>query len=91
VAEDYYAAMDVVEKRLDVAPPEREGHTDPPINDDERAHLLDLAIQLAEPDLSVGTRLDLVDRMCQVLDHKTPMKERQPVEDENGKRPRAPP
>jgi hypothetical protein len=91
VADDYYAAMDVVEQRLEVALPEMENYTDPPVDDDERAHLLELAAQLAEPKLGVEVRLDLVGRICEVLNHKTPMKEKQPVEDENGKRPRAPP
>ena len=91
VAEDYYAAMEVVEKRLEVVPLETEENADPPVNDDERAHLLDLATRLAEPELSVRTRLELVDRMCQVLNHKSPPEEKQPTQKENGRQPRAPP
>jgi hypothetical protein len=91
MAEDYYAAMEVVEKRLEVIPQEKEDHADPQVNDDERAHLLELATQLAEPNLSIGTRLDLVDQMCQVLTHKAPPDEKQPIENKNGRRPRAPP
>jgi hypothetical protein len=53
VAEDYYTAMEVVEKRLEVSPPEMEDDADPPVNDNERAHLLELATQLAEPELGV--------------------------------------
>ncbi len=77
--------MDVVEKRLKVAAPEVEDVTDPPVNEDERAHLLDLATQLAEPNLSVGTRLDLVDQMCQMLNHSTPSKEKLPMQQEYGR------
>jgi site-specific recombinase XerD len=91
VAEDYYAAMEVVEKRLEVIPQEKEKNADPPVNDSERAHLLELAAQLAEPELGVEVRLDLVGRICEVLNHKTPLKEKQPIENENGRRPRAPP
>jgi hypothetical protein len=90
VAEDYYAAMDVVEKRLEVALPETEDHADSQVNDDERAHLLELATQLAEPELDVEVRLDLVDQLCRVLNHRTPPEEKQPMENENGRRPRAP-
>jgi len=71
VAEDYYAAMDIVEKRLEVIPPEKEEHAESQVNDDERTHLLDLAKRLTEPELSVTTRLALVDRMGQVLNHGT--------------------
>jgi site-specific recombinase XerD len=91
VAEDYYAAMEVVEKRLEVASPEMEDNAEAPVNDHERAHLLALATQLAEPDLSVQRRQDLVDRMCHVLNHRIPPEQMQPVQKENGRRPRAPP
>jgi len=89
VAEDYYAAMEVVEKRLEVALPETEDHAGPQVNDDERAHLLELATQLAEPELDVELRLDLVDRMCQVLNHEVPPDGN--WTNENERRPRAPP
>ena len=72
VAEDYYAAMDVVEKRLEVAPSEEERDDEPELNDDDRAELLELASQLAEPDLSIEMRQDLVDQMRDVLNHETP-------------------
>jgi hypothetical protein len=91
VAEDYYAAMEVVEKRLEVGPPEMEDPTDPPVNGDERAYLLELATQLAKPELDVAVRLDLVEQMCEVLNDRTPKDEEQPTENENGRRPRAPP
>jgi hypothetical protein len=91
VAEDYYAAMEVVEKRLEVAPPEMEDSADPPVNYNERAHLLELATQLAEPELGVQARLEPANRMCRVLNHRTPPDEKQPMKDENGRQPRAPP
>ena len=91
VAEDYYAAMEVVEKRLQVAPPEMEDDAKPRVNDNERAQLLELATQLAEPELGVEVRLDLVEQMCEVLNHRSPPEKKQPMENENGRRPRAPP
>jgi hypothetical protein len=82
--------MEVVEKRLEVVPLERENNADPPVNDHERTHILDLATQLAEPELAVQTRVALVDRMCQVLNHRTPQEEMQPMqtktEDDHGHR-----
>lgn len=59
VAEDYYTAMKQVEKRLAlVEEPENEIST--PVGENERAELLKLADQLAEPELSNELRLDLV-------------------------------
>jgi hypothetical protein len=91
VAEDYYAAMEVVEKRLEAISPKKGEDADLPVNGDERAHLLELATQLAEPNLSIGTRLDLVDQMCQVLNHRTPPEEKLPMQQESGRQPPAPP
>jgi site-specific recombinase XerD len=85
VAEDYYAAMEVVERRLEVALPGKEDHAAPPVNDDERAHLLDLATQLAEPELSVDTRMALVDRICRVLNHEALPEEKQLLKNKSGR------
>jgi hypothetical protein len=90
VAEDYYAAMEQVEKRMDMAR-QAEDSVGPTVNESERAQLLALATRLAEPELGVGSRLDLVDQMCQVLNHRTPPYEKQPMEDKGGRQPRAPP
>jgi integrase len=59
VAEDYYAAMAKVENRLALATQtgETDGHT----------YLLQLADRLAEPQLDLDTRLDLVAQMRLVL------------------------
>ena len=86
VAEDYYAAMDVVEKRLEVVPPEKEQNPKRQVNNDERTHLLKLATRLAEPELDVELRLDLVEKMCEILNHGTLPEGKQPVENE--RRPR---
>jgi hypothetical protein len=90
VAEDYYAAMEQLEKRKDMAR-QAEDSVGPTVNESERAQLLALATQLAEPELGVGSRLDLADQMCQVLNHRTPLTEKQSMRKENGRRPRAPP
>jgi hypothetical protein len=93
VAEDYYAAMQVVEKRLEVPQPspELEDGVHEPLNGNERADLHYLATQLAEPDLTVEVRLNLVDRMCQVLNGTEAPDEKQALQNENGRRQRAPP
>jgi hypothetical protein len=65
VADDYYAAMSQVEKRLELVsnPPELQGKLTP----NERERLLELADQLSEPDLSMEAHIGIVTRMRQVL------------------------
>ena len=58
VADDYYAAMAQVESRM--TPADADEH-------DERSHLLALLDRLAEPELDLDTRLDLVAQMRLVL------------------------
>ncbi len=70
VADDYYAAMDRIEQRIDIGPPPQIGLAGESLTGDEREQLLALAVQLAEPNLSVETRLELVDRMCLLLKHR---------------------
>jgi hypothetical protein len=91
VAEDYYAAMDVVEKRLEVFLLRQEGLVDPQVNDDERAHLLELAEQLSADDLGIQKRLGLVEQMYRVLNHGALPEDMQPTGNEGGRQPRAPP
>ena len=94
VADDYYAAMDRVEQRLQIAPPAaatEERNDDEPLNDDERGQLLDLAGQLAAADLSPEARMELVERIRQVLNHGGTPDEDEPPEQENGRRQRGPP
>jgi hypothetical protein len=91
VAEDYYAAMDRIEQRLDVGLSSEPDPAKIQLSDGERVQLLDLATRLAEPELGVESRLDLADRMCRMLNHNAPPEEKQPIENENGSRPRAPP
>jgi integrase/recombinase XerC len=94
VAEDYYAAMDRVEQRLQITPPateaddSRDGEA---LDDREREQLLDLTDQLADPDLNPEDRIELVERMRQVLNHDGLPEKEEPIEQENGRRPRAPP
>jgi hypothetical protein len=79
VADDYFAAMEVVEQRLDVsasdeasplnprgAPPEEETPAEP-VSETERGQLLVIAEQLAEPELSPEVRLALVTQLLLVL------------------------
>jgi len=70
--------MERVEQRLlvpargQIAPPAaetEERNDDEPLNDDERGQLLDLADHLTEPDLSPEARIELVERIRQVLNH----------------------
>ncbi len=92
VAEDYYSAMARVEQRLDIAPPvtAEEDKGGEPLNDGEREQILDLAGQLAEPELSLDVRLSLVECLRQLMNRRLPDAE-PPVTNENGRRPRAPP
>lgn len=66
VADDYFAAMEVVEQRLDVSPPEEETPVEP-MTEPERQVLLVIADQLAEPELSQELRLVLAAQIRQVL------------------------
>jgi site-specific recombinase XerD len=64
VAQDYYAAMTQVEKRLELIAKESICE---PLSDDERTQLLQLVSQLARPNLDSELRLDLVEQMRQIL------------------------
>jgi hypothetical protein len=79
VADDYFAAMEVVEQRLDVsasdeasplnprgAPPEVTTPAEP-VPEPERQALLVIAEQLAEPELPESVRLALVTQLLMVL------------------------
>jgi hypothetical protein len=70
VAEDYYAAMAQIEKCLD--PTAGTNDTDESVNPDERAQLLELIGQLAEPQLGLELRLNLVAQMRRVLNGGPP-------------------
>jgi len=70
VAEDYYAAMAQIEKCLD--PTAGANDTGEPVNPDERVQLLELVGQLAEPQLGLEMRLDLVSQMRRVLNGGPP-------------------
>jgi len=66
VADDYFAAMEVVEQRLDLSPPAEETPAEP-VSETERGQLLVLAEQLAEPELPEPVRLALVTQLLLVL------------------------
>jgi hypothetical protein len=85
VAEDYYAAMAQIEKRLDLtAGAGVPDNTDDPISAGERARLLELVSQLAEPQLGLNARLNLVEQMRRVLDRAVPEQVEAPT-DGNGR------
>ena len=68
VADDYFAAMEEVEKRLDVSPLEAETPVNvEPVPEPERQALLVIAEQLAEPELAQEVRLVLAAQIRQVL------------------------
>jgi hypothetical protein len=86
--------MHRVEQRLQIAPPTAEADSSKdgePLNDDEREQLLDLAEKLADPDLSPEERIELVDQMRWVLNHDGLREKENPTQQENRRRPRAPP
>ena len=63
VADDYFAAMQRVEQRLEIAPPEPSELVKEP----EHAQLLGLVEQLAQPELCFPARLEIVDQLRQAL------------------------
>jgi integrase/recombinase XerD len=65
VADDYYTAMQQIEKRLDLLGTQPEASI--PIGNDERNWLLELTTQLEQPELSLETRLEIAAQMRQVL------------------------
>ena len=69
VADDYYAAMDRIEQRLDVGPLAQTAPAGESLTGNGREQLLGIAVQLAEPNLSLETRFELVDRMCLLLNY----------------------
>ena len=71
VAEDYYAAMDQIEERLELVPAEAETTVEA-VNNDERAQLLELVAQMAAPELGLEGRLELVAQMRRVLNGGEP-------------------
>ena len=68
VAQDYFTAMEQVEKRLDVGSG-RGSHTELP-SQGQRTLLLGLVAELAEPMLSADKRLYLVEQMRQLLENE---------------------
>lgn len=73
VADDYYAAMAQIEKCLDLATgADVTDNIGDPISASERIRLLELVSRLAEPQLSLNARLNLVEQMRRVLDHDPP-------------------
>jgi hypothetical protein len=67
-ADDYYAAMARIEARLQLAPPApAPAEPGPPVTEQQRAELLELATSLAEPALPTEARLGLVERLRLVL------------------------
>jgi integrase/recombinase XerC len=65
VADDYYAAMDQVEKRLDL--PGAHEEESGPIAETERVQLLELTAQLEQPKLNLKKRLKIVAHMRYML------------------------
>jgi hypothetical protein len=71
VAGDYYAAMNQIEKGLDLAlaePTNGNGR----VSEEERIHLLELISRLAEPRLDLDLRLNLVEQMRRLLSGEIP-------------------
>ncbi len=74
VAEDYYAAMAQIEKSLDLAagqaPVWGTADTGAAMNAEERAQLLELLNQLAEPQLDPEIRVNLVEQIRRMLNRE---------------------
>jgi len=82
VVEDYYAVMERIKQGLlvpverDVDSPPEGNHTDATMIGSEREQLLELAARLAEPELGIESRLNLVEQVRRVLNHNTPPEEK---------------
>jgi hypothetical protein len=76
VAEDYYAAMAQIEKSLDLAAWQSLvagiGDTGVTTSAEERVQLLELLNRLAEPQLDIKVRMDLVKQIRCLLDRGMP-------------------
>jgi site-specific recombinase XerD len=78
VEQDYYAAMERVEQRLELAPAAEEPAGQ--VEENERQQLLALADRLAEPELSLEIRLDIAARMRSLLNRKGTARDETPGE-----------
>jgi integrase len=67
VADDYFMAMNSVEKRLNLLGEREEIVIPKPVTADEREELLILTEQLTAPEMSLELRLDIVSRIRHVL------------------------
>jgi hypothetical protein len=73
VADDYYAAMQQIEKSLDISTslnaslPSTQKDTSVPMGESERTQLLELTTQLEQPELKLEARLEIVSQMREVL------------------------
>jgi hypothetical protein len=68
VADDYYAAMQQIEKRMDLLGVQQEASI--PISNDERTQLLALTMKLEQPELNLETKQSIVTQMRDVLNRK---------------------
>jgi hypothetical protein len=68
VADDYYAAMQQIEKSLDL--PSTQKDTSAPIGGDERGQLLTLTTKLEQLELNLDVRLNIIAQMREVLSGK---------------------
>jgi integrase/recombinase XerC len=75
VTEDYYAAMERIEQRLNVGSLPEVDPASAPMTGNERVQLLELAARLAESGLGVESRLSLIEQVRQVLNHNAPPEE----------------
>ncbi len=80
VADDYYAAMAQIEKSLDPAALDQRVESGQVSAVNERALLLELVSRLAEPQLGLDARLDLVEQMRRVLRHEPPAQLEYPID-----------
>jgi site-specific recombinase XerD len=89
VEDDYYRAMRSVEKRLELlGQPEA---TTEPLDESERSQLLDLTVQLAEPELSLEVRLEIASQMRFLLMGREIVSTETPINDHGRKQWEHPP
>jgi hypothetical protein len=66
VADDYYQAMEQIEKRLELLGAPKLTHE--PISENQRDQLLALTYQLFAPEMSAAVRLEIAGQMRSFLD-----------------------
>ncbi len=67
VADDYFAAMQRIEQRLEITPPESPEEEHEAVNVPERTQMLGWIEQLAQPELSAEARMRIAAQLLRLM------------------------